>query len=164
MVGSYVEKHVKVWERAYIWQIGSQHDGSRLDIEWFGYCIRQGAVLLLFCMFGPSVVAYFSRDDKKANKLAIQQWLVESGKSTELVVEDSRVRVDMGLEALNAGTVKAVMLPTGSQYRPAIPPGMKVMEINGDAPGAGWYIYDPTKLRPATIREAAKAGQRHDNC
>jgi hypothetical protein len=109
-------------------------------------------------MFGPGVVAYFSRDDKKANKLAAQQRLVESAKSTEAVVEESRVPVDMALEALNAGTVKAVMLPTGSQYHPAVPPGMKVVEIDGDAPGAGWYIYDPTKLRSTTIREAAKAG------
>jgi hypothetical protein len=84
------------------------------------------------------------------------------GSAAEPVVEESRKTIDAQMDALKAGTIKVVMLPEGSNYRPATPPGMKVMEVKGDAPGAGRYIYDPTKLRAATIREAAKAGTHGD--
>jgi GGDEF domain-containing protein/2'-5' RNA ligase len=84
------------------------------------------------------------------------------GSSTEPVVEESRKTIDAQMDALKQGTIKVVMLPEGSKYRPALPEGMKVMEVKGQAPGAGRYIYDPSQVRAGTIREAAKNGTHGD--
>jgi hypothetical protein len=78
------------------------------------------------------------------------------------VLEEPRSTVDAQMQALQNGTTKVVMLPEGSTYKPAIPNGFKSIELKGDIPGAGTYIYDPTRIRAATIKEAAKAGTHGD--
>lgn len=84
------------------------------------------------------------------------------GNKAEPTLEESKATVDAQMDALQKGTIKAVMLPEGSKYRPTLPPNMKVLDVRGDVPGAGKYIYDPTQLRAATIKEAAKAGTHGD--
>jgi len=86
------------------------------------------------------------------------------GSKKEPVVEESRATIDTQMAALKRGDINVVMLPEGSKYRPAVPKGsgLTQMAVRGDAPGAGYYIYNPTKLRAATIREAAKAGTHGD--
>lgn len=84
------------------------------------------------------------------------------GSDTHTVTEEPPAQVDAQLKALQAGTIPVVMLPEGSQYEPELPKGMKKLTVSGDAPGAGTYIYDPRKIRPATIKEAAKAGTHGD--
>ena len=84
------------------------------------------------------------------------------GSKAEPVVEESRATVDAQMGALKRGDIGVVMLPEGSKYRPAVPAGMKLMAVRGEAPGAGMYIYDPAKVQAATIREAAKNGTHGD--
>ena len=84
------------------------------------------------------------------------------GSKTEPVVEESRATVDAQIGALKRGDIGVVMLPEGSKYRPAVPAGMKMMAVRGEAPGAGMYLYDPAKVQAATIREAAKNGTHGD--
>lgn len=84
------------------------------------------------------------------------------GSPTHQVTEEPPAQVDAQLAALKKGTIPVVMLPEGSQYEPELPPGMKILNVTGDVPGAGKYIYDPKKIRPATIKEAAKAGTHGD--
>jgi N12 class adenine-specific DNA methylase/GGDEF domain-containing protein/2'-5' RNA ligase len=78
------------------------------------------------------------------------------------VPEEPPSQIDAQLRALQAGTTKVVMLPEGSSYKPQLPQGMKQIDVKGDVPGAGTYIYDPTRIRAATIKEAAKAGTHGD--
>jgi hypothetical protein len=99
--------------------------------------------------------------DRYAKEKGDEQ-LATVGSKKEPVVEESRATVDAQVGALKRGDINVVMLPEGSKYRPATPEGMKLMAVRGDAPGAGYYIYDPTKIQAATIREAAKAGTHGD--
>lgn len=106
----------------------------------------------------PTAHALIDRYAKEAGEAQ----LPTVGSKKEPVVEESRATVDAQVGALKRGDINVVMLPEGSKYRPATPDGMKLMAVRGDAPGAGYYIYDPTKIQAATIREAAKAGTHGD--
>jgi GGDEF domain-containing protein len=84
------------------------------------------------------------------------------GSSTHPVTEEPREQIDQQIASLAGGTVPVVHLPEGTQYRPAIPPGMKMIRVSGDAPGAGMYLYNPAKIQAAAIKEAAKNGTHGD--
>jgi hypothetical protein len=84
------------------------------------------------------------------------------GSKKEPVVEESRATVDAQVDALRRGDINVVMIPAGATYRPSTPEGMKLMAVRGDAPGAGYYIYNPTRIQAATIKTAAKAGTHGD--
>jgi 2'-5' RNA ligase len=77
------------------------------------------------------------------------------------VVEESRATVDKQVQALQAGTIKAVHIPAGSTYTPQIPDGMKAVDVK-NGPGAGRFIYNAAKLRAATIKDAARNGSHGD--
>jgi N12 class adenine-specific DNA methylase/2'-5' RNA ligase len=83
------------------------------------------------------------------------------GKGHE-VVPETRATIDAQMESLTGGSTDVVMLPKGSTYVPKVPEGFTRMDVRGDHPGAGTYIYNPQKIRAATIREAAKAGTHGD--
>jgi 2'-5' RNA ligase len=80
------------------------------------------------------------------------------GSKAEPTLEESRQTVDLQMAALAKGNINSVMLPEGSKYRPVVPPGMKVIILKGDQPGAGYWIYNPQHVQAATIKAAAKAG------
>lgn len=74
---------------------------------------------------------------------------------------EAKKAVDDQVADLKAGRVKAVRLPQGSTYVPALPEGIKRVDARQGA-GAGTYLYDPEQVKAATIRAAAKAGTHDD--
>lgn len=84
------------------------------------------------------------------------------GEGAHQTTEESRATVDAQLAALTRGDIKVVMIPAGSRYIPQVPDGMKMMSVKEGQPGSGLYVYDPSKIRAATIKEAAKAGTHGD--
>jgi hypothetical protein len=66
------------------------------------------------------------------------------------VIEEARATVDKQVEALKAGTIKAVHIPEGSKYVPQIPDGMKAVDVKNGP-----------RRRPVHLRPAADQGGHH---
>jgi GGDEF domain-containing protein len=122
---------------------------------------RQLALLQRQLRVGPGMANQLLRQAQAGKAAAMAGGMV--GSSTEPVTPEPNEQVDAQIQSLAKGTVPVVFLPEGSKYKPAIPPGMKAIKVSGaDTPGAGTYVYNPTKIQAAAIKEAAKNGTHGD--
>jgi len=79
------------------------------------------------------------------------------GSSQEPVVAEHPETVEKQVEALKTGTVPVVMVPKGGEV-PKPPAGMQSVEVK-EGPGAGTYVFNPSKVSAKEIRKAAEAGK-----